>query len=81
MEKIIFRRLRKNIRLKFIRAFAESKSIRTKLLLNFILIVLISVSTFDVLLIYFVRQHYYSNLEALMTSQIKTSVEFYQRFF
>ena len=81
MEKIIFRRLRKNIRLKFIRAFAESKSIRTKLLLNFILIVLISVSTFDALLIYFVRQHYYSNLEALMTSQIKTSVEFYQRFF
>lgn len=81
MEKLTLRKLRKTIKLKILRAFSESKSIRTRLLINFILIVLISVSTFDVMLIYFVRQHYYSNLEALMTSQIKTSVEFYERFF
>lgn len=81
MEKIKLKRVWKIIKLKLSRLFSERTSVRTKILLNFILIVVISVSTFNVLLVYFVRQHYYSNLEALMTSQIKTSVEFYQRFF
>jgi len=81
VEKIKAKRAWKLLKLKFSRLISEKTSIRTKILLNFILIVVISVSTFNVLLVYFVRQHYYSNLEALMTSQIKTSVELYQRFF
>lgn len=57
------------------------KSIRRRLLMNFIMVIVISVGILDTLLIYFVKQHFYNNVEAVLTNQIKISADFYSRYF
>ena len=60
---------------------STKKSIRRRLLMNFIMVIVISVGILDALLIYFVKQHFYNNVEAVLTNQIKISADFYSRYF
>lgn len=60
---------------------STKKSIRRRLLINFIMVAVISVGILDALLIYFVKQHFYNNMEAVLTNQIKISTDFYSRYF
>lgn len=58
-----------------------SKSIKTRLVGNFMVVILISVIAFEALLIYFTIYYYYNNVEAILTNQIKISSDFYSRYF
>ncbi len=57
------------------------KSIRRRLLMNFIMVIVISVGVLDSMLIYFVKQHFYNNVETVLTNQIEISADFYSRYF
>jgi signal transduction histidine kinase len=57
------------------------KSIKARLVGNFIIVILISVLTFEALLIYFTRFYFYSNVESALTNQIKTTSDFYTQYF
>ncbi len=57
------------------------KSIRKRLVISFMLVILISVLILEILLINFVKQYYYKNVEDVLTNQIMISSEFYQRYF
>ncbi len=50
-------------------------------MVNFILIIIISVFILEFLLILFTRHYYYNNLEDAISNQIKTSAEFYNKYF
>lgn len=58
-----------------------NKSIKTRLVGNFIVIILISVLAFEALLIYFTREYFYSNVESILTNQIKTASDFYTQYY
>lgn len=60
---------------------APPKSIKARLVGNFIIIILISVLAFEGLLIYFTRFYFYNNIESILTNQIKTSSDFYTQYF
>lgn len=57
------------------------KSIRTRLVGNFMLIIVITVLILEVFLINAVKQYYYKNVEDLVSNQIQFSSEFYSRYF
>lgn len=57
------------------------KSIKKRLVINFMLVIFISVLFLEILLINFVKQYYYKNLEDVLTNQIRISSEFYERYF
>lgn len=57
------------------------KSIRTRLVANFIFVIFISVIVFEALLIYFTRFYFYSNVENILTNQIKTTSDFYTQYY
>lgn len=57
------------------------RSIKKKLLINFVFIIMITVVILEILLTVTVRQNYYNNLEEMMTNQIKTSSEVYSKYF
>jgi len=57
------------------------KSIRTRLVGNFMLVIIITVVILEIFLINAVRQYYYSNVEDMVTNQIKFSSEFYSKYF
>ena len=57
------------------------KSIKEKLLVSFIFIIMITVVILETLLTVTVRKNYYNNLEEMMTNQIKTSSEIYSKYF
>jgi hypothetical protein len=57
------------------------KSIKARLVGNFIVIILISVLAFEALLIYFTREYFYSNVESILTNQIKTASNFYTQYY
>ncbi|ACQ54139.1 HAMP domain-containing protein [Clostridium botulinum] len=56
-------------------------SVKRRLMVNFILIIIISVFILEFLLIIFTRHYYYNNLEDAISNQIKTSAEFYNKYF
>ncbi|MBF8981911.1 HAMP domain-containing protein [Lutibacter sp. B2] len=56
-------------------------SIKKRLVSHFMLVVLISVLIFEILLIGFIKQYYYSNVEEILTNQIKIASDFYERYF
>ncbi len=60
---------------------APKKSIKTRLVGNFIIIILISVLAFEGLLVYFTRFYFYSNMENILTNQVETASDFYTRYF
>ncbi|MDD3840203.1 MAG: HAMP domain-containing sensor histidine kinase [Clostridia bacterium] len=57
------------------------KSIKIRLVTNFMLVILISILILEVLLINFVKHYYYTNTEEILTNQIRISSEFYSRYF
>ncbi len=57
------------------------KSIRTRLLANFIIVIFISVLVFEALLIYFTRFYFYNNVESILTNQIKTTSDLYTQYY
>ncbi|NMA58357.1 ATP-binding protein [Clostridium cochlearium] len=57
------------------------KSIKLRLLKNFMLIIVISILAFEVFLISFTKRYYYGNLEEMLTNQVKLSSDFYSRYF
>lgn len=57
------------------------KSIRARLVGNFIIIILISVLAFEGLLIYFTRFYFYGNVESILTNQVRTASDFYAQYF
>lgn len=59
----------------------QSKSIKKRLVGNFMIVILISVVIFEVLLFNFTRYYFYNTLEGTMTNQIKISAEYYSRYF
>lgn len=59
----------------------SSKSIRTRLVKNFMLIIVITVLTLQIVLTRGIKKYYYNNLEDVMTSQIQYSTDFYSRYF
>lgn len=57
------------------------KGIRGRLTANFMLIIIITVTILEILLIYTVRQNYYGSLEGSLTNQIKISADLYAKYF
>lgn len=55
--------------------------IRARLTANFMIIIIITVTILEVLLIYTVRQNYYGSLEGSLTNQIKISADLYAKYF
>jgi len=45
------------------------------------LIIVISILTFEFILINFIREYYYTNVEEILSNQIKLSSDFYSRYF
>ncbi|ODA40732.1 HAMP domain-containing sensor histidine kinase [Desulfosporosinus sp. BG] len=57
------------------------KGIRARLTANFMVVIIITVTILEVLLIYTVRQNYYGSLEGSLTNQIKISAVLYAKYF
>lgn len=57
------------------------KSIKVRLVGNFVLVIIITVVILEFFLINAVKQYYYNNVEEILSSQIKFSSEFYSRYF
>ncbi|WP_055665563.1 sensor histidine kinase [Desnuesiella massiliensis] len=57
------------------------KSIKIRIVSNFILVIFISIFILEILLISFMRQYYYNNIGEMLSNQIKTSSDFYTRYF
>lgn len=57
------------------------KSIKTRVVGAFILIIVITILIFEVLLIELLQSYYYKNTEEIVTNQIKISSDFYSRYF
>ena len=63
------------------KTISTEKSIKKRLVVNFMLVILISVAAFEALLISFTKYYFYNNIEGLLTNQIKISSDFYSRYF
>ncbi|KAJ50601.1 signal transduction histidine kinase [Clostridium tetanomorphum] len=57
------------------------KSIKKRLLTNFMLIIVTSVMAFEIILINFIKRYYYNNAEEILSNQIMISSDFYYRYF
>lgn len=57
------------------------KSIKTRLVSNFVLVIIITVAILEISLINAVKQYYYNNVEEMLTNQIKFSSQFYSKYF
>lgn len=57
------------------------KSIKTRLVINFMLIIVITVVILEVVLINGVKEYYYKNVEAILTNEIELSIDYYLRYF
>ncbi|MDI6619719.1 MAG: HAMP domain-containing sensor histidine kinase [Clostridiales bacterium] len=56
------------------------RSIKVRLVGNFVFVIVITVVIFEIFLINSVKQYYYNNVEEVMTNQIKFSADFYNRY-
>lgn len=57
------------------------KSIKSRLVINFMLIIVITVVILQVVLSNAIKNYYYKNVEDILTSQIEYSTDFYSRYF
>lgn len=57
------------------------KSIKNKLVINFIVIVITIVVLLEVLFVVLLRNHYYDNAAAMLTNQLKTSTDLYSKYY
>lgn len=59
----------------------KRKSIRARLIRNFMLVIFITVILLEILLINGIKTYYYKNIEDILTNQIEFSTNFYSRYF
>lgn len=59
----------------------KGKSIRVRLTANFVIVIIFTVAILETLLIYIVRQNYYSSLEGSLNNQINICAEMYTKYF
>lgn len=57
------------------------KSIKTRLVFNFMLIIVITVVILEVVLINGIKEYYYKNVEVILTNEIELSIDYYLRYF
>lgn len=57
------------------------KSIKTRLVGNFMLVIVITVVILELVLLNAVKQYYYKSLEDVLSNQIRLSSDFYSRYF
>ena len=57
------------------------KNIKTRLVGNFMLIIVITVMILEVFLINSVKRYYYKGVEDILSNQIMVSADFYSRYF
>ncbi|MEY8416400.1 sensor histidine kinase [Tissierella praeacuta] len=57
------------------------KSIKIRLVKNFMLIIIITVVILEIVLINGVKDYYYKNIEDILTNQIEFSIDYYLRYF
>lgn len=57
------------------------KSIKVRLVTNFMLIIIITVTILEILLIIVVKENYYRNLEDNIASQVRISADLYYKYF
>ena len=57
------------------------KSIKSRLVINFMLIIVITVLILQLVLSNVIKNYYYKNVEDILTSQIEYSTNFYSRYF
>lgn len=57
------------------------KSIKTRLVGNFMLVIIITVVILELVLLNAAKQYYYKSLEDVLSNQIRLSSEFYSRYF
>ncbi len=57
------------------------KSIKSRLVINFMLIIVITVLILQIVLSNSIRNYYYKNVEDILTSQIEYSTDFYSKYF
>ena len=56
-------------------------SIRNKLIKNFLIVVISTVIILDILMIIFFKEYYYNNRQEFLTSQIESSINFYDKYY
>ena len=56
-------------------------SIKGRLVLNFMFIIVITVIILELFLISSIRRNYYKNLEDTLVNQLQTSVDLYERYY
>lgn len=57
------------------------RSIKTRLIINFMLVIIITVLILEIVLINGIRRYYYKNVEEILSNQIEFSTNFYSRYF
>lgn len=57
------------------------KSIKNRMIRNFIIVVFSTIVILDILLMVFVRQYYYKNIQTILTNQIELAINFYDRYY
>lgn len=57
------------------------RSIKTRLIINFMLIIMITVLSLEIVLINGIKSYYYKNVEDVLSNQIEFSTNFYSRYF
>ena len=57
------------------------KSIKSRLVRNFMLVILFTVIFLEIFLINGIKTHYYRNVEDILSNQIEFSTNFYARYF
>lgn len=57
------------------------KSIKTRLIVNFMLVILITVLILETVLLTGIKDYYYKNIEDILSNQIDFSTDFYSRYF
>lgn len=59
----------------------KKSGLRAKLVFRFMIIIIISVGLLEGLIIYYLKDYHYSNLQQILTNQIKISSDFYYKYF
>ncbi|MPQ44498.1 HAMP domain-containing sensor histidine kinase [Clostridium tarantellae] len=59
----------------------NKKSIKTRLIKNFLVILLSTIIIVSGMFMLFISRYYYQNIEGILTSQIKMAAEFYKKYF
>lgn len=58
----------------------KNKNIRTKIISNFFIVILITILVFELAVIHFVHYFYYSSMEGILTNEIKLSADLFEAY-